>query len=280
MFDSKWEAGSNTSFLHQIPCGGGRGFGEGWGTLQPTQEVVDRFQRTDGSFDVMPNEEVDYYPWAGRDLRLNATIFLDDSYWGLGEDYRQVEFFISEDDKVSPHGRDSKAGPSYWNATKTGYLIKKFLDPTFDPTGTTAHTSPWIFMRLAEFYLNYAECQINLGNNTEALEYINKIRERVNMPNLTGVDIWSEYENERQVELVFEGQRWFDQRRWMTLEHSYNNIPVTGMEIVKSVDGTKIYRRLANPIETRVFNAPRQYWIPVPRYEVRRAPQLDGWPYE
>ena len=280
MFDSKWVVGSNGSFLHQVPCGGGRGFGEGWGTLQPTQEIVDRFQKKDGSFDIMPNEEIDYSPWADRDIRFDATIFVDDSYWGIGEDYRRVEFFISEDSKVVSHGRDSKSGPSYWNATKTGYLIKKFLDPNYDPTGTTANTTPWIFMRLAEFYLNYAECQIQLGNNAEALDYINKTRERVNMPKLTGSDIWAEYENERQVELVFEGQRWFDQRRWQTLEYTYNNVPVTGIEIVKHIDGTKTYKRLANPIETRVFNAPRQYWIPVPRYEVRRAPQLDGWPYE
>ena len=41
--------------------------------------------------------------------------------------------------------------------------MRKFLDPSYDATGTTMHTTPWFFIRLSEIYLNYAECQIELG---------------------------------------------------------------------------------------------------------------------
>lgn len=279
LYDSKWVAGTNSVFLHQAPCGAGSGFNNGWGTVQPTQEIVDKFQRTDGTFYVMPEGEIDTNPWQNRDLRLYATVFLDGSEWGYGEDKRQIEYFIpGEEGAVA--GEDSKEGPSYWNGTKTGYGMKKFLDPNFDTSGTLANTSPWIFFRLAEFYLNYAECQIQLGNHTEALSYLNKIRTRAKMPDLTGKDIWAEYENERQIELVFEGQRWFDIRRWQTAEKEYNTQPVTGIEILKHKDGSKIYRRVQEPIETRKFYAPKNYWMPIPRSELRKAPQLDAQPYE
>ena len=54
---------------------------------------------------------------------------------------------------------------------------------------TIMDNTPWIFFRLAEFYLNYAECQIELGNNAEALKYINLIRKRVNLPDASGINI-------------------------------------------------------------------------------------------
>ena len=65
-----------------------------------------------------------------------------------------------------------------------------------------------IFMRLAEFYLNYAEIQIALGNENLAREYINKVRKRpsVNMPDITssGADLVRDYRNERAIELHLE----------------------------------------------------------------------------
>lgn len=279
LYDTKWVAGNNSCFLHQAPCGAGSGFDGGWGTLQPTQEIVDKFQKTDGSFAVMPQGEIDTNPWSDRDMRFYATIITDGSKWGYGEDNRAVESFIAGEEGVAA-GQDSKEGTAYWNGTKTSYYMKKFLDPNFDTSGTLANTSPWIFFRLAEFYLNYAECQIMLGNNNEALAYLNLLRDRAKMPDLPGTDMWAEYENERQIELVFEGQRWFDIRRWMTAESEYKNQPVTGLNIKKYKNGTKKYERIATPIETRKFYAPKNYWMPIPRSELRKAPQLDAQPYE
>ena len=107
--------------------------------------------------------------------------------------------------------------------------------------------------RLAEFYLNYAECQIELGQTPEAVEYINKIRRRVNMPDITADNIAEKYRHERQIELVFEGQRWFDIRRWMIIEDVYSK-PVTGMIIWKHQDGSKTYELNSEPIEYKTFH--------------------------
>jgi starch-binding outer membrane protein, SusD/RagB family len=220
----------------------------------------------------------DEYPWADRDLRLYGTIFLDGSMWGYGDDNRKVEFFVAGESGVE-QGKDSREGPSWWNATQTGYGLKKFLDPKFDKHGTTSNTTPWIYMRLSEVYLNYAECLIELGNASEALSYINLVRKRALMPPVTGKNVRAEYEYERQIELLFEGQRWFDIRRWKQAEAIYKE-PILGINIKKFSDGKKTYTVKKDPVETRKFYAPKNYWIPVPRRELRKAPNLDPAPYE
>jgi SusD family. len=74
---------------------------------------------------------------------------------------------------------------------------------------------------------------------------------------LTKALIWLEQpillSHERQIELVFEGQRWFDIRRWMIIEDIYSK-PVTGMIIWKHSDGSKTYELNPEPIEYRTFH--------------------------
>ena len=147
--------------------------------------------------------------------------------------------------------------------------------------GTLMDTSPWFFIRYSEILLNYAECMIELGNNGEALQYINMIRNRALLPDATGADIRAEYDYERQIELVFEGNRWFDQRRWKKMYEEYSK-PIYGMTVGRRADGTKYYMTNDenNVVSTRVFNNDKLYWLPVPRWELNRAPEIDAAPYE
>jgi len=275
LYNSQGQGAYNNSYLFQAPCGTGSGF-NGWGNFQATQEIVDQFEMADGTPYKRVSEKEN--PYINRDLRFDATIFTDGSTWGYGADAREVECFFGAEDGV-PNGKDSRRGDSWWNGTQTGYYIRKFLDRKYDTYGTDAPTAPYFMFRLAEFYLNYAECQIELGQTPEAVEYINKIRRRVNMPDITADNIAEKYRHERQIELVFEGQRWFDIRRWMIIEDVYSK-PVTGMIIWKHQDGSKTYELNSEPIEYKTFHAPKNYWLPIPRYELRRAPQLDPSPYE
>ena len=210
LYDPKYGSGSNMSFLYQAPCGIGNGF-QGWGNFNPTQNIVDKFQMADGT-DPELKTYYDTYPWYGREIRFYSAFILDGDEWGYAADKREVEIYFGADGL--PNGKDSGGGEYWWNASNTGYSMRKFMDPSYDSNSTTMHTSPWFFMRLSEIYLNYAECQIELGNTGEALEYINKVRTRALLPDATGENIRKEYEYERQMELVFEGQRWFDLRRW------------------------------------------------------------------
>lgn len=104
----------------------------------------------------------------------------------------------------------------------TGYLSKKFIDPNMKwfRSGTRQwNPSKRPFVRMAELYLNLAECYAEMGNVTEALKNLNKIRNRAGFPDLTEsnlgeMDIKEWIRNERYVELFEEGHRYYDLRRW------------------------------------------------------------------
>lgn len=289
LYDPKYGAGDNNSYLYQAPCGIGNGF-QGWGNFNPTQEIADLFDNADGT-DFVPQAHYEAVAgdvpsaWKGREPRFYSAFILDGDQWGYGDGRREVEVFRSGEEGVAA-GKDSDQGEYYWNASNTGYSMRKFLDPKFDASGTTMHATPWFFMRLAEIYLNYAECQLQLGNvegEEGAREYINKVRRRVGLLDIKATDdIWTAYYYERQAELVFEGQRWFDLRRWKKMEECYSK-PVTGIVIYKYKDGKKKYDT-GNVVSTRNFagvaGAEAHYWLPVPRYELRRSPLIDAKPYE
>jgi hypothetical protein len=110
------------------------------------------------------------------------------------------------------------------NCAGTGYLSKKFIDPNirFGANGTRTHRAarrPYI--RMAELYLNLAECYAALDNTTESLANLNEIRERAGLKELTDADLTGDMtlmdwvRNERFVELYEEGFRYYDVRRWM-----------------------------------------------------------------
>ncbi len=276
LYDTQYKVtANNLSFLMQAPCGTGSGFG-GWCAMVPTLELVDRFQCADGTdYEIGAANEI---PWNDREIRLKANVLLDGEQWGYGADRRNVEYFLPAEDGVVA-GLDSRYGPAYWNATLTGFCMRKFLDPNYDTNGTQSNNTPWFILRLAEVYLNYAECQLELGNTAEALKYINMTRERALLPPAVGKDIRAEYEQERLIELCFEGQRWFDLRRWKKLEEVYSH-PRYSMTIWKYKDGSKLYVRETEPIRTMTFAGEKNYWMPVPRTENEKAPQIDLLPYE
>jgi hypothetical protein len=115
----------------------------------------------------------------------------------------------------------------------TGYESKKWRRPQVDPrtNGNTGELA-WIAFRYAEALLNYAEAKAELGQLTQADVdlSINKLRQRVRMPNLVLSSIiadpaWpddgyplspvlQEVRRERAVELAAEGHRLPDVMRW------------------------------------------------------------------
>lgn len=307
LYNSKGTYGQALNYMFQAPTGPYNGY-NGWGVWTPTYDIVNAYQREDGreytvqglaSYDIsLPsvNEETNQIvykdttieatknqPWEGREMRFYANILYDGAMWGYGDDNHAIAIYEPGEEGVLPGEQSpSYTDGEYWNATKTGYIMRKFLNPNYDQNDeTVADTTPWIFFRLGEFYLNYAECQIELGNNAEALKYINYIRNRALLPDALGTDIRAEYEYERKIELMFEGQRFFDLRRWKRMETTYakDNWP-TGLKIYKLKDGTLLYQHNENPLQQRLFVSPQMYWMPIPRTELNKCPNLDGRPYE
>jgi len=107
--------------------------------------------------------------------------------------------------------------------------IQKYWDRAAEPQGNgSANDYPVI--RYADVLLMYAEAENELGNSAEAHTYINMVRKRARFDgtvyrnavpdyvNLSKDEFRAAVLNERRMEFVAEGQRWFDLARTHTLE--------------------------------------------------------------
>ena len=113
-------------------------------------------------------------------------------------------------------------------------------------------------LRLADIYLMYAECINELnGDRTTAVEYINKVRRRVNMSDLnpsgftTYDELLTQIKHERLVELCGECTRWFDLDRWGDIH-----------------DQAKVNEIAERDIDFRSYNVGKNHvWI-IPNHEI------------
>jgi hypothetical protein len=110
----------------------------------------------------------------------------------------------------------------------TGYIFRKFVR---NYAGQDRSDGDYSFpiMRLADVYLMYAEAsnEVN-GPQPDAIDLVNKVRHRGNLPPLdvahTGSAdaFFAAIEQERIVELIGEGQRSFDLRRWRAIQRVWD----------------------------------------------------------
>ncbi|MFA9390255.1 MAG: RagB/SusD family nutrient uptake outer membrane protein [Prolixibacteraceae bacterium] len=140
----------------------------------------------------------------------------------------------------------------------------------FKAYGTTWQGAPqnWRMIRYSEVYLNAAEAALMAGNNSKALTYINKVRERARMCGTTGIPAalnsvsLDDIINERRVEFSSEGKRFYDIVRWGIAADLLNGTPTT--------DGYP-----------REFIVGKHEFQPVPEREVTlsngKLEQYDGW---
>ncbi len=209
--------------------------------------------------------------YVNRDPRFYATI----NFNGALFLNKKLEFWQTGADGRGNAGRDYNT---------TGYLLKKFMDPTVSITQGRFSLKTWIFFRLGEFYLNYAEALNEAeGPVTDVYMYINKIRERAGMPalpdGLSKEQMRARIRNERRIELAFETHRYFDCHRWK-IAHLTDKGPFYGMNVSAGthLQDEVFYKRTLT--ETRVFQNPTHYLFPIPQSEIDKNPsfvQNPGW---
>ena len=236
----------------------------GWTSLCPTQDMIESYETLDGKkiSDPTSGYTLERF-WENRDPRMAQSILFDGAQWKG----KEVETFL-------PGGIDSNEAPvGGWNYSITGYFVKKFLIENVSPADyDTKKGSPQhnIIFRLAELYLNYAETQIELGNDGEAQKYINLVRNRSSMPAVTDVSITlkERYRNERKVELFMENHRYHDMRRWNIATSVLNNKAVRGLEVNKDGNGIKTYTIK----DRQILLFPEKYrFVPIPKDEIDRS---------
>jgi hypothetical protein len=110
------------------------------------------------------------------------------------------------------------------DGSNSGYVFRKFVR-NYAGQGRSDGDFAWPVMRLADVFLMYAEATNEVsGPQADAIALVNRIRHRGNLPPLASDKtsskeaFFSAIEQERIIELLGEGFRGFDLRRWRALE--------------------------------------------------------------
>lgn len=250
------------------------GFQTGKTGTCPSQNLVDAYEMKDGKpFDWL-NPAHAASPYADRDPRLTQTITVNNSTWK------------SQPVEIWEGGANGKPRN---RASKTGYYLRKYVDEGLDLTKSQTSLKQWIFFRLAETYLNYAEAMNELygpydegGKGLSACAAVNLIRGRagVKMPalptNLSKEEFTERLRNERRIELAFEDHRMWDVRRWMIAGHTLGG-DLKGVSIKKGDTDAFTYTPIV--VEKRLFDTKMNLY-PIPQSEIAKSNKLEqntGW---
>lgn len=251
------------------PSGGNFG---GNGAVCPTQNFVDLFEMANGKLIGENNSGYnDQNPFVNRDPRFYKIILYNGCQW-QGE---TLDLTYNPNKDLSGVHRKTK------EYTRTGYFVRKYLpeDVKYQTTNTAYHN--WIYFRLAEMYLNYAEA-LNETLSTpskEVYDAVNTVRARsgaVDLPaNLNKDQMRERIWNERAIELSFEEHRWWDARRWKKAAEWFGGA-MYEMEITKE-NGKPVYAKKL--FYTRIYRSYMDLY-PIPTGEMQKNSlyyQNPGW---
>jgi hypothetical protein len=256
----------------------------------PTKKLADMYLATDGlpitssplfqGYDSLTSE------FQNRDPRMAMTFVVP------GSDVFQESGF----QPVFPGFRGS-------SATRTGYMLRKFLDETVEATQFAGEYDFKEF-RYGEVLLILAEALFERDgviSDADLTRTINVLRGRVGMPALTnafvagnGLDMLTEIRRERTVELAFEGFRREDLRRWQTAEtempQAMRGVKFVGTEYATRDTSVHAGRDVqvdaggfivAEAAASRQFIVPKHYLDPIPLQQIQLShgtlTQNPGW---
>lgn len=208
----------------------------------PRYEIADRYQSTiTGDFvepmimaapganqvnRTRPGYAVNPESYANRDYRMKASIMWDYEMSVGMTSLRSTGFvpfiYLTWNAPVTINGVQYTTYNT--DGCNSGYVYRKFLR-NYAGQGRSEGDFAWPVMRLADVYLMYAEASNEAyGPQADAVELVNKIRRRGNLPPLAPEkfadkqSFFDAIEQERIIELLGEGHRGFDIRRWRALE--------------------------------------------------------------
>jgi starch-binding outer membrane protein, SusD/RagB family len=164
--------------------------------------------------------------------------------------------------------------------SETDFIIWKYVGLAADGrsfrSGSSVYSANWIVYRVADLLLMKAEALSQLERFPEALEIINEIRARADMPPVAIANDRVAYEDaileERAAELAFEGKRWFDLLR-MGRRNDYARKSELINIIIENVPSTQ--KRI---LAAKLTN-PNGWYMPIYEREIERNLNLVQNPY-
>ncbi len=277
-----------------------------WGNNNPTEPAVRSFEMADGTPFVWDNGQGEYLrtataaelaadplksPYNGREPRFYSIVLYHGATWqsrpsdaAAFDPYNKVQtgHFYNPDGTLKIQGVDTRQGLiEAWNGTKTGYYLKKLMDPATQGQYFN-NTNTWVEFRYAEVLLNYAEACIELGGADlqPGLDALNMVRNRAGLPDRVTTDQAQAREwlrHERAIEFFAEGHRYYDLRRWMEFENVVEDVYEMKVKEFTNGDFEWLYDLDARA-DARTWGGDHFYWLPIVRDEMNKAPQLQQNP--
>lgn len=225
-----------------------------------------------------------YNMYCNREPRFYTAVSYNGSWYALAG--RKYNFMKNKADNDYTH-----------DAPQNGYLVRKKVYSQDNPKTSSYKWRQTFLYRLAGSYLDYAEAvneaYDNTVSRTDALKYVNKVRERAGVRQYTFNNVAADdlkyihvddeqgavreiVRMERRVELCCEGSRWMDIRRWRIVE----KLPeMCGDDYGMNYGGdnaNNFYKRTI--FQTRVWKK-AMYWFPVYIDEINKNPKLVQPPF-
>jgi len=245
--------------------------------------------------------------YVNREMRFYACIGFSGCYWPANScsnnNFRQQTIYYH----FGANAGKDKAVSEPRNYCVTGYVLKKYVHPEdnwYNGDGSTRTSKTFPIIRYAEILLSYAEAVNHLtqshtvemasgqtytisraSNIEDAVFAFNQVRYRAGLPGLKATEYASEetfdeiIRRERFVEFFAEGRRFYDVRRWGTLEEEESE-PIMGMN--PEGDATSFFvRTIVNHSDYRNRTCDKKMvFLPMLRQEIRKSKLLDqnpGW---
>lgn len=270
-----------------------------WAGNSPIGLLVDDYEMMDGTAFDWSNPAHKAAPYKDREPRFYATILYDGADWkprpGSIDPANQIQtgaYDLTRDNStITWRGLDTRQSPiEDWNGSRSGYYVRKFIDPNPAVNDNSGRQFlPWPFFRYTEAVFNYVEACIELGEEGEARNWLDKIRFRAGMPAVTetGTALRDRYRHERRLELAYEEHRYYDARRWMiassTLGRKLTFISVLGKFKPGKTAGTykfdeSVYDYTYTPFEDQTHENrkwdDKMYFVPIHQNEMNRNDKL------
>ena len=279
-----------TNSTQQIALVSGPNGWHNWGTNAPLGDLVDDIEMKNGTPFSWSNPVHAASPYKNRDPRFYANILYEGATWkprtadvaptdplGIVQVGRWEKWDAVTSKTVITYGLDTRQSPiENWNGGYPGYYLRKYQDPTVDAQ-YFYQTVPWRFFRYGEIILNYAEACIELGQDAEARTYINLIRRRAGMPDITesGTALRDRYRHERKIELMFEDHRIWDVRRWVIGPQAYHTTHIVDVvyKLLPDKTTSKVPTITSKNFENYAW-INKAYFFPILRDEMNKNSML------
>lgn len=219
--------------------------------------------------------------WAGMEPRFFGTIYTNGTSWkGAPIDWHtalKVNGKYLTDPQGAYQGTPYLGLQAQKSGPYTGFGVLKYLDENHNNMAYGFNSSQdWLVFRFGEVLLNHAEAAFKLNKVGEALNAVNQIRARAGVALRTMIT-FPLIQKERKVELAFEGERYWDLRRWR-IATSVLTKRETGLRYIRDYASGKLELQVLQNADgganvNPVFES-YNYYLPITKSRTQQNPNL------